>query len=341
MHKVSIVILNWNGVKFLKQFLPNVIANSTIENCEIVVADNGSTDDSIKLLQTEFPQVRIIELDKNYGFAGGYNKALEQVKAEYYVLLNSDVEVTSNWIEPIIHFLDHSPNVAACMPKIRDYYNREKFEYAGAAGGYIDKYGYAFCRGRIFDTIEEDSGQYDNYQEIFWATGACLFIKAEAFWSVGGFDAAFFAHMEEIDLCWRLQWKGMKIMYMPEVTVYHVGGGTLPKENPHKTFLNFRNNLYLLYKNLPTNKLITTLLIRMALDAIAAFKYLINLKLKHFYAIILAHLNFYRKISYLRTCRKKTLAECINNPEFKGFADYSILTKYFIRNKKLFRNLDC
>ena len=204
MTKVSIVILNWNGVKFLKQFLPIVIEHSSIENCEIVVADNGSSDDSLNILKTKFPTVRIIELDENYGFAGGYNKALEQVNAQYYILLNSDVEVTPNWIQPIISYMDISPLVGACMPKIRDFYNREKFEYAGAAGGYIDKYGYAFCRGRIFDTIETDFGQYDNFQEIFWATGACMFVRAEAFWAVAGFDAEFFAHMEEIDLCWRM-----------------------------------------------------------------------------------------------------------------------------------------
>jgi GT2 family glycosyltransferase len=341
MHKVSVVILNWNGVKFLKQFLPNVIANSTIENCEVVVADNGSTDESIKLLKTEFPEVRIIELDKNYGFAGGYNKALEQVNSQYYILLNSDVEVEPNWISPIINYLDNSNNVAACMPKIRDFYNRESFEYAGAAGGYIDKYGYAFCRGRIFDTIEKDLGQYNDIHEIFWATGACLFIKSEAFWSVGGFDAEFFAHMEEIDLCWRLQWKGMKIMYLPNVTVYHVGGGTLPKENPHKTFLNFRNNLYLLYKNLPSDRQKKILFIRMVLDYIAAAKYLLNFKLKHFYAIIRAHLNFYRKITYLRSSRKSMLLNNKHSATFDGCVDYSILIKYFINNKKLFRNLDC
>jgi GT2 family glycosyltransferase len=341
MYKVSVVILNWNGVKFLKQFLPNVITHSLSEDYEVVVADNGSTDASLHILKTEFPSVRIIELDKNYGFAGGYNKALEHVNSQYYILLNSDVEVTPNWIEPIINYMDQTPEVGACMPKIRDYNKREYFEYAGAAGGYIDKYGYAFCRGRVFDTIEKDTGQYDNLQEIFWATGACMFVRSELFWSVGGFDNEFFAHMEEIDLCWRLQWKGSKIICFPNVIVYHVGGGTLPKENPHKTFLNFRNNLYLLYKNLPSNIFFKTLFIRILLDFVAAMRYIFNGKFKHFCAVFHAHLNFYIKITYLTTCRKRTITKNSKTPDFKGHTNFSIIVKYFISKQKYFCKLGC
>ena len=272
--KVAIVILNWNGAQMMRRFLPSVIRHSA-DVADIVVADNASTDDSMDLLKTEFPSVRTIVLDKNYGFAGGYNRALEQVDNEYYVLLNSDVEVTEGWLSRLVAFMDTHPGVAACQPKLRAEHNRDMFEYAGASGGFIDRYGYPFCRGRIFDTVEKDEGQYDDVCEVFWATGAALMIRREDYWRVGGLDARFFAHNEEIDLCWRLSNLGRKIYCVPQSVVYHVGGGTLPKGNPMKTYLNFRNNLTMLYKNLPEGDLHHVMRVRFWLDCIAALKSLL------------------------------------------------------------------
>ena len=250
MMKVAIVILNWNGQQMLADYLGQVVEYSKDE-AEIIVADNGSTDDSVEWVRTHFPEVRIIQLDRNYGFAEGYNKALVQVDCTYYVLLNSDVEVTPHWLTPLIEEMDARPEVAACQPKILSEVRKGSFEYAGACGGYIDRFGYPFCRGRIFDTVEEDHGQYDTPQEVLWASGCCLMIRADDYWSADGLDGRFFAHNEEIDLCWRLYQAGRKIFCFPQSTVYHVGGGTLPKGNPWKTFLNFRNNLTMLWKNLP------------------------------------------------------------------------------------------
>lgn len=248
MKKTAVVILNWNGRKFLKKFLPDVIKFSK-KDAEVIVADNASTDDSVAVLKADFPEIRIIENKSNGGFAKGYNQALKLIDAEYYILLNSDIEVTENWINPVIELMESDKNIAACQPKIRSYHEKEKFEYAGAAGGFIDKFGYPFCRGRIFQSLEEDKGQYDDTVEIFWATGAALFIRAELYHKLGGMDDDFFAHMEEIDLCWRLKNEGYKIMYCPKSTVYHVGGGTLPTSSSWKTYLNFRNNFFLIYKN--------------------------------------------------------------------------------------------
>ena len=250
MKKISHVILNWNGSEMLRTFLPSVVEFSQQDEVEICVADNGSTDDSVEVVRREFPQVRLIELASNYGFADGYNRALQQVDAEYVVLLNSDVEVTPHWLVPLMKYMDHHPEVAACQPKIRSYRQRGMFEYAGAAGGYIDRYGYPFCRGRILDKVEKDGGQYDSVESVFWATGAALFIRLKDYREAGGLDGRFFAHMEEIDLCWRLRARGRGIVCIPQSEVYHVGGATLAKENPRKTFLNFRNNLLMLYKNL-------------------------------------------------------------------------------------------
>ena len=254
MYKIAVVILNWNGREFLDRFLPGVVRHSSSHDVKIIVADNGSSDDSVEFIRNKFKNVEIIELDKNYGFAGGYNKAFEKINSEYYILLNSDVEVSGNWIEPIIKKMDDDQDVAAAMPKILSYQNRSKFEYAGAAGGFIDKWGYPFCRGRILNNIEPDNNQYNNSIEIFWASGACLFIKSKIFHDTGGFDDDFFAHMEEIDLCWRIKNLGYKIYCYPCSQVYHVGGGTLPNETPAKLFFNFRNSLYLLLKNLPDKK---------------------------------------------------------------------------------------
>ena len=338
MIKTSIVILNWNGKQYLKQFLPSVIKYTDKEDTEIVVADNGSTDDSLIFLKSEFPDIKLIELEKNYGFAEGYNKALLQVEAKFYILLNSDVEVSENWEQAIIDILEKDPAVAAVMPKIRSFHEKENFEYAGAAGGFIDQYGYPFCRGRILDEIEKDKGQYDQLTEVFWATGACLAIRAKLFQELNGFDSSFFAHMEEIDLCWRLKNKGYKIMFTPASKVFHVGGGSLPNEHPYKLFLNFRNNLILLYKNLPGNKLIPILFFRMILDGIAALKYLLNLKPKHFCAVLKAHFSFYRAIRKYREFRKVNQEHNNNYPSqvFKS----SIIFSYYLKGKKKFNQLD-
>ena len=272
--KVAVVILNWNGVDMMRRFMPSVFKYSKDE-AVVYVADNCSTDNSIEMLEKEYPEVRIIRLDKNWGFAEGYNKALAQIDAEYYVLLNSDVEVTPGWLTPIIKFMDEHDDVAACQPKLLSYFHKNQFEYAGAAGGFIDKYGYPFCRGRLFDVVEEDKGQYDERMELFWATGACLVIKSSDYNKVGGLDGRFFAHCEEIDMCWRLRLLGRKIFCIPESVVYHWGGGTLPKTNSRKTFLNFRNNLTMLYKNLPDNELKKVMRCRFFMDYLAAFATLV------------------------------------------------------------------
>lgn len=274
--KTSVVILNWNGAEMLRRFLPSVIAYSQGEGVEICVADNASSDNSCEVIEREFPEVHLIRLSENYGFAEGYNRALQQIDAEYVVLLNSDVEVTSGWLEPMTDYLDKHPQVAACQPKLLSFQEKSCFEYAGAAGGFIDKYGYPFCRGRIFDVIESDHGQYDDIIPVFWATGAALLIRLQVYREVGGLDGRFFAHMEEIDLCWRLRSRGYGIVCLPFSRVYHVGGATLKKENPRKTLLNFRNNLIMLYKNLPENELYRVMRVRLFLDYLAAFVFLLK-----------------------------------------------------------------
>ncbi|MBO4645267.1 MAG: glycosyltransferase family 2 protein [Bacteroidales bacterium] len=286
--KLAIVILNWNGKKFLEQFLPTLLKH-TPEYAEVVVADNASTDDSISFLKECHPQVRILSNDRNYGFAEGYNLALEKVDAEYYCLLNSDIEVTEGWAESVIEMMESDPSIAAAQPKLRSLYHRESFEYAGAAGGFIDKYGYPFCRGRVFNTVEKDEGQYDTPIDIFWASGAALFVRSRVYRELGGLDADFFAHMEEIDLCWRIRNHGYRIVVQPQSVVYHVGGGTLPKNNSFKTFLNFRNNHFLLLKNLPGRRLFPTFLARIVLDNVAAFSFLAQGHVKDFTAVYKAH----------------------------------------------------
>ena len=272
--KVAVVILNWNGEKMLAKYLPTLLQHLQ-ESVEVFVADNASTDNSVALLKEKFPTVKRILLDKNWGFAEGYNQALRQINATYYILLNSDIEVTSGWLSPLITWMDAHPEAAACQPKLLSIRQRNYFEYAGASGGFIDKYGYPFCRGRVFDVVEKDEGQYDEVCPILWATGACLMIRATDYWKVGGLDGRFFAHNEEIDLCWRLRAMGREIYCVPESKVYHVGGGTLPKNNPMKTYLNFRNNLTMLYKNLETDELQHVMRVRWWLDYVAAFKMLI------------------------------------------------------------------
>jgi GT2 family glycosyltransferase len=337
--KVSVVILNWNGSGYLKKFLPIVLQYSNLPETEIVVADNASSDDSVEVLNASFKEVRLIQFDKNYGFAEGYNKALKQLDSQYYILLNSDVEVTENWIKPIIEFMDSNTSIGACMPKLKSYDNRNYFEYAGAAGGFIDKYGYPFCRGRVFNSIEKDLGQYNDTCNIFWATGACMFVRAKSFWEAGGLDPLFFAHMEEIDLCWRLQWLGYEIKYFHQVEVYHVGGGALPKENPYKTYLNFRNNLFLLYKNLPTDILYKTLTIRFMLDFVAGFYSIVNFRFIHFLAIIRAHKNFFNNLTYLKLYRKQNKYLDKSDKFFCNIFYKSVIIEYFFRGRKTYGSL--
>jgi len=338
MIKTSVVILNWNGKHFLEKFLPSVVRYSAIPGVQIVVADNGSTDDSIPFIENKYPEIKLLAFDRNYGYAEGYNKALQQIESEYYILLNSDVEVTNSWIDPIIELMDSDKKIAACMPKIMDYNNRNSFEYAGASGGYIDKFGYAFCRGRIFNVIEEDQGVYDDQKEIFWATGASLFIRSKEFHLVGGFDARFFAHMEEIDLCWRLKNREYKVFYSGKSKVYHVGGGALPMNHPKKTYLNFRNNLYLLYKNLPPKNFGRIIMIRFLLDGVAMLKFLVSFEFSNFLSVIKAHLSFCQSLKVLKSDRSKNLKEAVvfNHPEIYS---RSLVWDFFFRNKKRFTDL--
>ncbi len=334
MSKVAVVILNWNGRKFLEEFLPSVIEHSANDS-DIIIADNASTDDSVDFLEKNFPQVKIIVNDQNYGFAEGYNMALAKVEAEYFILLNSDIEVTSNWINPVIELMDNNPDIGACQPKIRSFHDRDRFEYAGASGGYIDRLGYPFCRGRIFQFIEKDHGQYDDNREVFWATGACLFVRAELFMKYGGFDSDFFAHMEEIDFCWRLKNYGYKIFVCPASTVYHIGGGTLPKASYKKTYLNFRNNLTLLYKNLPNRRKKRVFLMRCILDGIASFKFLLEGHIQDFYAVSRAYGSFYRTLYKTRLKRKKLIQNKVSMI-YSG----SIVVDHYIRKVNKFSKLN-
>ena len=333
MSKTAVVILNWNGKGFLEQFLPSVVKFSA--DADVWVADNGSTDGSVDFLRKQFPTVKLLCFDHNYGFAGGYNKALESIDAEYFVLLNSDVEVTANWLEPLTKFMDANPDVAACAPKLLSYSQRTDFEYAGASGGFIDKFGYPFCRGRILGSIEHDNGQYDNTRDVFWATGACLFVRSKLYTEAGGLDCDFFAHMEEIDLCWRLKNMGYRIAIVPQSAVYHVGGGTLPNNNPRKLFLNYRNNLFMLYKNLPDNGLLKTLIIRLILDGLSTGLYLAKLQFGFFWAVLRAHIAFYKAIGPLRL-KRKALQQSRKTEKHDECYNGSIVIDYYLRNKKLF-----
>lgn len=338
MDKVAIVILNWNGRKMLEEYLPTVLKFSH-EDAMVYVADNASSDGSVKFVEECFPDVEIIRLDNNWGFAEGYNKALKMIDAQYYILLNSDVEVTCDWLKPLIEYMDYNVQVAACQPKLLSVSDKDRFEYAGASGGYMDKYGYPFCRGRIFDNVEDDRGQYDDNAEIFWATGACMMIRSEDYWKAGGLDARFFAHNEEIDLCWRLRMLGRKIYCIPDSVVYHVGGGTLNKSNPMKTFLNFRNNLTMLYKNLPADEFKHVMRVRCFLDYIAAFETLIfKGNMGDFRAILRARKAFRKWISDFKEDRERIQNAAIekNIPERRM---YSILWKYYIRGRKRFSEL--
>ena len=338
MDKVAIVILNWNGQSMLAQYLPSVMRHSRNE-AAVYVADNASTDDSLAYLAQHFPHCQTIALEKNWGFAEGYNKALAQIDAEYYVLLNSDVEVTHQWLTPLIEEMDAHPDIAACQPKLLAMHDRESFEYAGASGGFIDSLGYPYCRGRIFEHVEKDEGQYNYRQEIHWATGACLMVRTKDYWAVGGLDARFFAHNEEIDLCWRLRLRGKKIFCIPESAVYHVGGGTLPKVNPMKTYLNFRNNLTMLYKNLAPSQMRKVMVWRLFLDYVAAFQTLVfNRNWGDFKAIIKARRDFNKWKHSFDTAREEIQNSKTIHAENPN-SHFSILWQYYIRSRRTFHTL--
>src|SRR5690554_3057301 len=326
---VAVVILNWNGKKHLETYLPSVVKYS--KNAIIYLADNCSSDDSVEFVKTHFPEIKIIQNKENGGFALGYNQALQGVKEDYYILLNSDVEVTENWIEPVVSFLEKTDNAVIAQPKIKSYLEKEKFEYAGAAGGFIDCLGYPFCQGRIFNCLEKDLGQYNTIREVFWATGACMFIKSTVFHELGGFDAAYFAHMEEIDLCWRAKNKGYSVHYVPSSEVYHLGGGTMKNTNPRKTFLNFRNSLLTLHKNDLTPFRNLKILMRLFMDLPAFFKLWIESGLRHAWAIPKAHFSFYRMK------KRRSLA---TQPNLTGIYKKSIASAFFLFGLKEFSQLN-
>lgn len=332
--EVSVVILNYNGKHFLKVFLP-VLLQSTYPNMRVIVADNASTDNSVVWIKENYSQTELIILEKNWGFAAGYNEALKQIHSDYYVLLNSDVEVTSNWIEPVIALMEKNKNIAACQPKILSFNQRSYFEYAGAAGGWIDRYGYPFARGRVFDFCEEDTGQYNDAAPCFWASGAALFIRSEDFHSHGGFDPFFFAHQEEIDLCWRIQRSGKQIYCEPKSVVYHVGGGTLPKGNKQKIFLNFRNNLVMLHKNLPVGERFVKISLRLCLDGIAGVKMLFGGDVNAIPAILKAHWGYYKWLLGKRNPHPKPTKK----QELTGKYNGSLIWQHFICRKKTFKEI--
>ena len=332
---VAVVILNYNGEQMLGRFLPSVVAHSP--EARVIVADNGSTDGSVAFVRSSFPQVELIELGDNFGFAEGYNRALAQVDAEFYILLNSDVEVTPGWIAPMLAAMQDDVGVAACQPKILSQCNKKYFEYAGAAGGYIDRYGYPYCRGRIFDTVELDEGQYDTPCRVFWATGAALMVRRSVYWAVGGLDGRFFAHMEEIDLCWRINARGGVVTAVPASVVYHVGGGTLNKSNPRKTYLNFRNNLLLLYKNLPDKELCRVMRVRCLLDYVAAAKFLLTGAVGDFKAVLKARRHFAQMKAKFASSRAENLQKTTAVPQ--GVASFSLLWQYYMCRRSRFSQL--
>ncbi len=328
--QLAIVILNWNGKKYLSKFLPSLLMSCS-KDTRVIIADNNSSDGTISYLKENFPTLTIIEHNTNGGFSKGYNDALKQIEAEYYCLLNSDIEVTKNWIEPVIKMMDQDPDIAAVQPKILSYNQSEMFEYAGASGGFLDYLGYPFCRGRLFDHIEKDEHQYDDPIPVFWATGAALFVRSKVYHQLGGLDEDFFAHMEEIDFCWRVNNAGYKVMIQPQSVVYHVGGGTLPKNNAFKTYLNFRNNLFLLLKNLPTHRLFITFLIRFFLDQLAAFVFLSKGEIHNFKAVYKAMFHFLK--GYLKMRKKRGNAP---KSAYKLTFKKSIVYEHYLKGKKIF-----
>jgi GT2 family glycosyltransferase len=338
MYKTAIVILNWNGLAFLKMFLGTVIKYSRNPGTVVYVADNGSTDGSAEWIAENHKEVKLILFNKNHGFAGGYNLALDKIDARYFLLLNSDIEVTEGWLQPLISFMDSNPDVASSQPKILSYYHKDHFEHAGAAGCFIDKYGYPFCRGRIFHKIEKDTEQYETQIDTFWSSGACMILRAEAWNNCGGFDEGFFAHMEEIDLCWRFNKRGYRVSYVPGSVVYHVGGGALPYDSPFKVYLNFRNSLFLLYKNLPDNKLHAVLFKRRVLDGLAAILFLLKGNLNAFRSVLKAHIDYYRTLKELKVKRElvKKLGED-HSPSY--ILNKSIVFEFYVKGNKTFSSL--
>lgn len=326
MPSIAVVILNWNGLRFLKHFLPSVVANS--QEAEIYIIDNNSTDDSILFINTNYPEITTIKNNQNLGYCGGYNTGLKSIKADYYVLLNNDIEVTQDWLLPILE-MEKNPIISISQPKILDFNTKNKFEYAGAAGGFLDNLGYPFCNGRVFETLEIDNQQYNKPIKIAWATGACMFIKSEVFWELNGFDEDFFAHMEEIDLCWRAQHLGFEVWYFPQSKVYHVGGGTLHKSNPKKTFLNFRNGLYLLHKNLPQRYFLFIIFLRLCTDGAAGLIFLLKGNFQDFMSIVKAHFAYYYKIFTLQK-KRKYYANKVS-----VLSEKNIVWDYYLKRKKV------
>jgi len=338
MIKTAVVILNWNGSGFLKMFLKNTLEKSADPGTKIYVADNGSTDGSCEWIEENHREVNLLRFDKNHGFAGGYNLALSEIEAQYYILLNSDIEVTEGWLEPLISYMDSNTDVAACQPLILSFDRKDHFEYAGAAGGYIDKYGYPFCRGRILSHVEVNNGQYDSLADVFWASGACMVVRASAWKECGGFDADFFAHMEEIDLCWRFHRTGYRVAFIPDSKVYHVGGGSLPYNSPFKTYLNFRNSIYLLFKNLPERKFSRILFIRKILDGLAAIFFLMKGDLKNFIAVWKAHRHAVRERTSLIEKRARVRSLGNRDPE-NLILNKSIVYEFYVKRKKTYNNI--
>jgi len=337
--KTAVVILNWNGRSMLERYLPSVVQNCT-GDAFVVVADNGSTDDSLAFVEQHYPSVRIIRLDKNYGFAEGYNRALAQIDADCYVLLNDDVEVTPGWIDPIVDLLERNQDVAVCQPKLLMDTQRDTFEYAGASGGFVDDFGYPYCRGRMFNTLEKDLGQYDDPCDVMWATGAAMFVRVSVWRELGGLDGDFFAHMEEIDFCWRVRNAGYRVMSCPQSVAYHLGGGTLPKSSPRKTYLNFRNNLSMLYKNLPSSRLLPVILLRLPLDWVAALKFIADGNPKDFIAVGRAHRDFFKLLPQLKNKRNAGDTRALNHSIPQAFKHSKmLLVDYYLRGKRHFSEL--
>lgn len=339
MDRIAIVILNFNGLTYLRKFLGRVVNYSSQPGVSVWVADNGSSDGSAEWVEENFPGIKTIRFTDNHGFAGGYNLALQNICANYYLLLNSDVEVTEGWLDPLLKFMDENPDAASVQPKILSWHSREYFEYAGASGGFIDKFGFTFCRGRIFGKVEKDGGQYDDTSEVFWTSGACMLVRASAWKNCGAFDPDFFAHMEEIDLCWRFHNRGWKLFTLPESVVYHVGGGSLPYNSPFKTYLNFRNNLFLIYKNLPEENFRRTIFLRKLFDGVAVVFFLLSGKPANALAVLKAHKDYYRNIASLKIKRKRNLNETGNSAKIKTIMNKSLVFEVYIRGKRRFQML--
>ena len=338
MKRTAIVILNWNGISFLRMFLSTVVKYSAPDEADIYLADNGSTDGSAAWVAENFKEVKLITLERNYGFAEGYNRAIDQIEAEYFILLNSDIEVTEGWLSPLVRLMEENSNAAACQPKILSWHRRDYFEHAGAAGGFIDINGYPFCRGRIFDSTEKDEGQYNDQTDIFWSSGACMIVRGEAWKKCGGFDPDFFAHMEEIDLCWRFNKAGFRIIFTPLSTVYHIGGGSLNYDSPYKTYLNFRNSLLMLYKHLPEKGFFSTLFKRKILDGMAAAMFLAKGRFRHAGAVLMAHISYYRSIGELR--KKRVRALNLGTDHTSGLImNKSVVFEFYIKGKKTYKRL--